>query len=60
MLIRKVALFDTITIGDTIIQVRRASDGGIRLAIAAPPDVEIHHASEGREIEIVHGSASDT
>lgn len=52
MLVLKLKANDCVTIGDgTVLTVKQASEGNLRLAISAPEHDEITHARAGRQIE---------
>lgn len=49
MLIRKLKKGDCLTLGGIVIQVRKATEDNLALAIAAPDGMTINHAREGQE-----------
>lgn len=49
MLIRRVKKGDRITIGDSVIEVRKATEDNLTLAIDAPKGTDIEHAAEAVE-----------
>lgn len=46
MLIRRVKKGDRITIGDSVIEVRKATEENLTLAIDAPEGTDIEHAAD--------------
>lgn len=57
MLIRKLKKGDCLTIGDSVIQVRKATDENLTLVIEAPEGVPIHHA---RDSEVANSDNATT
>lgn len=53
MLIRKLKRGDCVVVGGIVLQVRKAGENNLSLAIAAPEGTEIHHAREGEETGLI-------